>query len=98
MYNDVKNRNFNNNVYIIKLEDLYDINNLPKICSEIETHLNDKKINYNSLLHSFTIYLKFNFHRTNLKNVYTYTSLFKDEHYEKINLLYPHDLLKVLNY
>jgi hypothetical protein len=98
MYNDIKNRNFNNNIYLLKLEDLYDINNLPKICSDICRIINDKTITYDIIYKAFVKNLKRNFHRTNQENSHTFPQLFKDIHYDEFNKLFPKDTMEVLGY
>ena len=98
IYNDIKNRNLNKNIYILKLEDLYDQKNLPKICKEIHKHINNKEISYNKILVAFKTSLNIDFHRTNKKNEYTYPKLFKKIHYDRFNTLFPKDLFKVLGY
>tara|TARA_B100000524_G_scaffold316257_1_gene194735 strand:+ start:38 stop:676 length:639 start_codon:yes stop_codon:yes gene_type:complete len=98
MYNDIKNRNFNNNIYLLKLEDLYDINNLPKICSDICRIINDKTITYDIIYKAFVKNLKRNFHRTNQENSHTFPQLFKDIHYDEFNKLFPKDTMEVIGY
>jgi hypothetical protein len=98
MYNDIKNRNFNNNILVIKLEDFYDIENLPKICNDIKNHINDENISYGNILNGFKNKLKINYHRTNKENIYTYPKLFKKIHYTEFNKIFPNDLLEILDY
>ena len=98
MYNDIKNRNFNNNIYLLKLEDLYDINNIPKICSDICRIINDKTITYDIIYKAFVKNLKRNFHRTYQENSYTFPQLFNDIHYDEFNKLFPKDTLEVIGY
>ncbi len=97
MYNDIKNRNFNNNVLFIRLEDLYDNENISKICKKISSHAG-MYINTEFLIRCFKNTLSKNFHRTNSKNKYTYTEHFKDFHYSRFAGLFPEDLMKVLMY
>jgi len=99
IYNDVKNRNFNNNILFIKIEDLYDEKNIPIICEKIQKHLDSSiKIDINKLEKSFSKCLKISYHRTNTKNEYTYNKYFNSEHIEYFNKLFPEDTLEVLGY
>ncbi len=98
IYNDIKNRNPNKNIYIIRLEDLYDINNLPRICTELAIHLGMGTKYYNSIMRAFIATLKVNHHRTHSKNELTYKKLFKEQHYKEFKKLLPYDVMNVLGY
>jgi len=97
IYNDIKYRNFNNNVLFIKLEDLYDNENISKVCEKIGSHA-DIYINIELLIRCFKSNLSKNFHRTNTNNQYTYTENFKEIHYSQFTNLFPKDLMKILMY
>ena len=98
IYNDMKNRNAGNNILFIKIEDLYNTNNLPNICRRITTHLNNSNINHEKLLKAFRQKLKVNFHRTQKSNEYTFSKLFNETHYAEFNKLFPEDVLQVFGY
>ena len=99
IYNDMKNRNFNNNILFIKLEDLYEKKNIPIICKKIKKHC-ESSININSdkLTDSFLKKLDKSFHRTNKNNSYTFNEYFKEHHINHFNKLFPKDTLKILGY
>ena len=99
IYNDMKNRNFNNNVLFIKLEDLYEKKNIPIICKKIKKHC-ESSINIDSdkLTDSFLKNLNKSFHRTNKNNSYTFNEYFKEHHINHFNELFPKDTLKILGY
>ena len=78
-YNDIKNRNYNNNVLFIKLEDLYEINNILIVCSKIKNHFkNSFYINEARLILSFIKILNISFHRTNKNNTLTVRIVLKN--------------------
>ena len=98
MYNDIKNRNDNNNILFIKLEDLTDNTKLPDLCRKIIQHI-DEEITYNNFIETCLICLKFGEeHRTNFDNKYTYIQTFKNIHYEEFDKLFPSDLFEKLGY
>lgn len=97
IYNDIKNRNFNNNILIIKIEDLYNRNNIGTICKKIINHIGLNR-RLDKFIKGFNKNLNKNFHRTNNKNTYTYPKLFKKHHYEEFNKLYPDDILDIMDY
>jgi len=99
IYNDMKNRNFNNNVLFIKLEDLYDQKNISFICDQIKNHCGPSfKIKSKKLCQSFIKCLKTSYHRTNDNNNYTYNEHFTEQHINHFNNLFPKDLLDVMGY
>ena len=99
IYNDMKNRNFNNNVLFIKLEDLYEKKNIPIICKKITEHCKiSANIDSHKLTESFLKMLNKNFHRTNKNNSYTFNEYFKEHHINHFNKLFPKDTLKILGY
>ena len=99
IYNNMKNRNFNNNVLFIKLEDLYEKKNIPMICEKIKNHCESSfNIDIDKLTNSFLINLDKSFHRTNENNTYTYNKYFKEHHINHFNKLFPKDTLKILGY
>jgi hypothetical protein len=99
IYNDMKNRNFNNNILFIKLEDLYDKKNIPIICKKIKNHFNSTlNIDCEELNKSFLINLNKSFHRTNKNNTYTYNKYFKEHHINHFNKLFPIDTLEIMGY
>ena len=98
IYHDIKNRNYDNNILIIQLEELYDTNNIKNVCQKIIEHVKDPELNINKLIQIFNIHLKKNYHRTNTKNEYTFIRKFKDFHYTKFNKTFPSDLLEIMNY
>jgi hypothetical protein len=54
IYNDMKNRNFNNNILFIKLESLYEKKNIPIICKKIKEHCKSSvNIDSDKLTNSF---------------------------------------------
>ncbi len=97
IYNDVKNRNFNNNIFFLKIEDLYIKENIPTICTKINDHFNNK-INVNKLIQCFYFCLDKSYHRTHNINEYTFNKHFKKKHYAVIKKKFPNNLLEVLNY
>ena len=115
MYNDIKHRNFNNNVLFIKLEDLWDKSNIPIVCKKIKHHFEYIErpkgleiIQHDKLTKAFEVGLTINYHRTNFertgmytvnyKNCHTYAEYLKDIHYQRIEKIFPNDLLEVLDY
>lgn len=104
IYNDVKNRNFNNNILFLKLEDLYIKENIPDICQKIKDHFKvdevdgEDNVNLDELISCFNECLNIPYHRTHEKNEYTYQKHFKPTHFNRIKKLFPDDLLKVLGY
>ena len=99
IYNDMKNRNFNNNVLFIKLEDLYQEKNIPSICKKIKNHYKSSiYIDIDKLTDCFIKNLKTSFHRTNENNNYTFNEYFKEHHINHFNKLFPKDTLKILGY
>ena len=98
MYNDIKNRNFHGNVLFIKLEELYERENIPVICEDIINHIKGENLNYKKLISCFENNLSRSFHRTNDKNEYTYPGYFKEMHYQEFIKLFPEDTLKILMY
>lgn len=99
IYNDMKNRNFNNNVLFIKLEDLYIKENIPDICEKIKEHCNPSiNIDVNKLTNCFLNALNKSFHRTNYNNTYTFNEYFKEHHINHFINTFPEDTLKILGY
>jgi len=99
IYNDMKNRNYNNQVYFIKLEHLYDIDNVPIICKKIGEHLGEgENINLDFLIEAFETNLSKSFHRTNNSNNYTYPDGFKEQDYMEFNKLFPNDIVTIMGY
>lgn len=99
IYNDMKNRNFNNNILFIKLEDLYIKKKIPIICKKITEHCKiSSDIDSDKLTKSFLKMLSRNFHRTNKNNSYTFNEYFKEHHINHFNKLFPKDTLKILGY
>lgn len=99
IYNDMKNRNFNNNVLFIKLEDLYKKKNIPIICKKIKEHCKSSvNIDSDKLINSFLKKLNISFHRTNKNNSYTFNKYFKEHHINHFNNLFPKDTLEILGY
>jgi len=99
IYNDMKNRNYGNQVYFIKLEDLYDIDNIPIICKKIVEHLDESEnINLDFLIEAFETNLSKSFHRTNNSNNYTYPDEFKEQDYIEFNKLFPNDIVTIMGY
>ena len=99
IYNDIKNRNFNSNVLLIKLEDLYDKQNIPGICKNIEAHCKPSvSTQCNRLIKCFWKTLAIPFQRTNKDNCYTFRKNFKKHHIRRFNELFPSDTLDVLGY
>jgi hypothetical protein len=104
IYNDMKNRNANNTVLFIQIEELYDKAHLPDVCRRIAHHLNhnnsdpNNNIKCDKLLQAFRQKLKVNFHRTQAVNEYTYPKLFKERHYAEFKALFPEDVLQVFGY
>ena len=98
IYNDMKNRNFNN-ILFIKLEDLYEKKNIPIICKKITEHCKiSANIDSDKLTESFLKILNKSFHRTNENNSYTFNEYFKEYHINHFNKLFPKDTLKILGY
>ena len=97
IYDDIKNRNYNNNVLFIKIEDLYDTKNIPKICKKINKHL-DNSIDEKLLIKSFKTSLKKSYNRTNKINTYTYNESFKEKHYRYFYQTFPKDIFDVYGY
>ncbi len=99
IYSDMKNRNFNNNVLFIKLEDLYEKKNIPIICKKIKKHCEcSVNIDSDKLTDSFLKILNKSFHRTNKNNSYTFNEYFKEHHINHFKKLFPKDTLKILGY
>lgn len=98
IYNDLKNRNFNEGIYVIRLEDLYDIRNLPRICNEIVTHLGIGDWVAEYLVKAFLATLRISHHRTHGTNELTYEKLFKEKHYTEFKRLMPENVLDVMGY
>jgi len=96
IYNDIKFRNFNNNVLFIKLEDLYN-KKIPMICQKIYLHCNSN-ININRLKICFLKKLHENFHRTNKRNSFTFNKNFKIKHFSNFKKLFPSDTIEVFSY
>jgi hypothetical protein len=97
IYNDIKNRNFNNNIYVMRLEDITDINKLPKICQEIEHHINGA-ISYKVLYDAFSANIKNKINSTKKTNDLSYLKMFKKEHYDEFDRIFPKDLFEVMGY
>jgi hypothetical protein len=98
MYNDVKNRNFKNQVLFIKLEDFYDNKNIPIIANKIKVHLQEEVVLEESILiNCIQTCLTHDYHRTHKENNYTYPDLFDRKHYECFDNLFPTDLFEILN-
>ena len=97
IYHDIKNRNYNNNVLFIKIEDLYIRSNIKDICLKIYNHL-DKEIQLDKLIESFHINLNINFNRTFFENKYTYQDYFNKKHYIEFNRIFKKDTMSVLDY
>ena len=99
IYNDMKNRNFNNNILFIKLEDLYEKKNIPNICEKIKNHCESFiNIDSNKLAYYFFKNLNKSFHRTNKNNSYTFNEYFKEQHINHFNKLFPKDTCKIIGY
>lgn len=99
IYNDMKNRNFNNNVLFIKLESLYEKKNIPIICKKIKEHCEySVNIDSDKLTNSFLKTLYKPFHRTNKNNSYTFNEYFKEHHINHFKKLFPKDTLEILGY
>jgi len=99
IYNDMKNRNFNNNILFIKLENLYEKKNIPIICKKIKEHCKSSvNIDSDKLTNSFLKTLNKSFHRTNKNNSYTFNEYFKEHHINHFKKLFPKDTLKILGY
>lgn len=99
IYNDITNRNFNNNVLFIKLEDLYEKKNIPIICEKIKEHCKSSvNIDSDKLTGSFLKNLNKSFHKTNKNNTYTFNEYFKEHHINHFDKLFPKDTLKILGY
>jgi hypothetical protein len=98
MYNDIKNRNYNDNILFIKLEDLIDNNKLPELCKKIIKHLNEE-FAYDNFIQACLTCLNLGLnHRTHFDNTYTYIQNFKNIHYEEFDKLFPSDLLGKFGY
>jgi len=97
MYDDIKNRNFNDNVLFIKLESLYRDQSVQTVCNRIANHL-DCNIQVGLLIEAFRTALKEDYHRTNPKNEYTFPEYFKKAHYRQMKQTYPSDMLTVFGY
>ena len=99
IYNDMKTRNYRNNVMFIRIEDLYNKKNIPSICQKIKRHCHPSvDINAKKLTNSFIKMLAKSFHRTHKTNTHTYSEHFKDTHINRFADLFPSDLLDVMGY
>ena len=98
IYKDMKFRNLSNNILFIKLEDLYNIKNIPIICAKIKNHLLPIYIQKDELLSIMRNKLSNDYHRTNKSNNYTYHRSFKLQHKKKFDQLFPKDIFKILGY
>jgi hypothetical protein len=99
IYNDMKYRNINNNILFIRLEDLYDKNNIPFLCEKIKTHCSETyDIDNIKLTDSFFKCLQKSYHRTNKNNNYTYKSSFKEKHITYFKKIFPSDIFEIMGY
>lgn len=98
IYKDIKFRNTANNVLFIKLEDLYNEQKIPQICTKIKNHLLPIHIQNSELISIMKMKLNHDYHRTNKSNKYTYHSSFKSQHKKKFDQLFPKDIFKVFGY
>jgi len=97
IYNDIKNRNFNNNILFIKLENFYTSNNLDEISKKIISHLN-LKIENEKLVYAFKKHINKKYNMTNKSNSYTFEDNFKRNHYKLCSKILPPDILEVIGY
>ncbi len=98
IYKDIKFRNMSNSVLFIKLEDLYNEQKIPQICTQIKNHLSPMHIQNSELISIMKMKLNNDYHRTNKSNKYTYHSSFKSQHKKKFDQLFPEDIFKVFGY
>lgn len=98
IYKDIKFRNTSNSVLFIKLEDLYNEQKIPQICTRIKNHLSPIYIKNSELISIMKMKLNNDYHRTNKSNKYTYHSSFKSQHKKKFDQLFPEDIFKVFGY
>lgn len=96
IYNDMKNRNYNDNVLFIKLEELQ--NDFNGTITKLYNHCNSA-ININLFTNLFNnTSIQLDYHKTTNDFAHTYPKHFEQVHYDEINKLFPEDLLQVMGY
>ncbi len=97
MYHDLQQRNPDEQVRFIQLEQLWNPENLHILCDGLANHL-DAGISVSELSAAFSRTLRQNSNRTYPENRHSYPDMFKPVHYRAIRERFPDDLLKVLGY
>lgn len=95
MYNDIKNRNHKNILYI-KFEDLHNLKNIDNICNEIANHVGN--INVKTLKKVFEYCCKLMYIDPDYYKEFKYETLFKSHHYAEFFKIFPSDMLSIMNY
>jgi hypothetical protein len=101
IYNDMKNRNNNNNILFVPLEDLTDPAKMAEICDKIIRHISSETyvFTYDNIMRAIQTSMHLNKdHRTNTDNTITYRNYFKDEHYIEFKKIFPEDLFTTIGY